>query len=80
MDVFYRNDNGNEMQGNKAFGPWLGSGPDFQIADKCFKSNSCHIKKCFNYLQNSTYPLAESNNFQVKEYEVYKVIFEPKTK
>jgi len=80
MDIFNRNDNGNETQGNKAYGPWFGSGPDFQIADKCFTVNSTQNKKCFNYPQNELYPLAESSNFLVKEYEVYKVEFEPKSK
>ena len=80
MDIFNRNDNGCEMQGHKAFGPWFGGGPDFQIANNCFKVNSVHNKKCYNYPQNSSYPLAESNNFLVKEYEVYKIIFEQKSK
>ena len=80
MDIFNRNDNGCEMQGNKAYGPWFGSGPDFQIANKCFTSNSVHNKKCFNYPQNVAYPLAENSNFLVKEYEVYKIEFEPKVK
>ena len=80
MDIFNRNDNGCEMQGNKAFGPWFGGGPDFQIANNCFKVNSVHNKKCYNYPQNSSYPLAESSSFLVKEYEVYKIIFEQKTK
>ena len=80
MDIFNRNDNGCEMQGNKAYGPWFGGGPDFQISNNCFKVNSVHNKKCYNYPQNSNYPLAESNNFLVKEYEVYKIIFEQKSK
>ena len=78
MDIFNRNDNGCEMQGNKSYGPWFGSGPDFQIANKCFTTNSVNNKKCFNYPQNITYPLAENTNFLVKEYEVYKIEFESK--
>ena len=79
MDIFNRNDNGCEMQGNKAYGPWFGGGPDFQIANNCFKVNSVHNKNCYNYRQNSSYPLSENNNFLVKEYEVYKIIFEQKS-
>ena len=73
MDIFDRNENGNEVKGDKDSGPWFGSGPDFQIVNKCFTSNSTHNKKCFTYPQNVNFPLAENNGFLVKEYEVYKV-------
>ena len=75
MDIFNRNDNGNEIKGDKDSGPCFGSGPDFQIVNKCFSNNSIHNKKCFSYPQNVNFPLAENNNFLVKEYEVYKVEF-----
>ena len=75
MDIFDRNENGNEVKGDKDSGPWFGSGPDFQIVNKCFSNCSNHGKKCFSYPQNVNFPLAESNNFFVKEYEVYKVEF-----
>ena len=75
MDIFDRNENGNEVKGDKDSGPWFGSGPDFQIVNKCFSNCSTHGKKCFSYPQNVNFPLAESNNFFVKEYEVYKVEF-----
>jgi len=75
MDIFDRNENGNEVKGDKDSGPWFGSGPDFQIVNKCFNNCSTHGKKCFSYPQNVNFPLAESNNFFVKEYEVYKVEF-----
>ena len=76
MDIFSRNDNGNEMKGDKDSGPWFGSGPDFQIVNKCFSNNSIHNKKCFSYPQNVNFPLADSGNFLVKDYEVYKVEFD----
>ena len=75
MDIFNRNENGNEIKGDKDSGPWFGSGPDFQIVNKWFSNNSTHNKKCFSYPQNVNFPLAENNNFLVKEYEVYKVEF-----
>ena len=75
MDIFNRNENGNEIKGDKDSGPWFGSGPDFQIVNKWFSNNSTHNKKCFGYPQNVNFPLAENNNFLVKEYEVYKVEF-----
>lgn len=80
MDIFNRNDNGCEQQGNKGYGPWFGTGPDFQIANQCFTINSVHNKKCYIYPQNIAFPLAESNNFLVKEYEVFKIEFETKSK
>ena len=76
MDIFSRNDNGNEMKGDKDSGPWFGSGPDFQIVNKCFSNSSTHNKKCFSYPQNVNFPLAENGNFLVKDYEVYKVEFD----
>ena len=76
MDIFNRNENGNEIKGDKDSGPWFGSGPDFQIVNKWFSNNSSHNKKCFGYPQNVNFPLAESNNFLVNELEVYKVEFE----
>ncbi len=76
MDIFNRNENGNEIKGDKDSGPWFGSGPDFQIVNKWFSNNSTHNKKCFSYPQNVNFPLAESNNFLVNELEVYKVEFE----
>ena len=76
MDIFNRNENGNEIKGDKDSGPWFGSGPDFQIVNKWFSNNSTHNKKCFSYPQNVNFPLAENNNFLVKELEVYKIEFE----
>ena len=76
MDIFNRNENGNEIKGDKDSGPWFGSGPDFQIVNKWFSNNSTHNKKCFGYPQNVNFPLAENNNFLVKELEVYKIEFE----
>ena len=76
MDIFNRNENGNEIKGDKDSGPWFGSGPDFQIINKWFSNNSTHNKKCFSYPQNVNFPLAENNNFLVKELEVYKIEFE----
>ena len=76
MDIFNRNENGNEIKGDKDSGPWFGSGPDFQIVNKWFSNNSTHNKKCFSYPQNINFPLAENNNFLVKELEVYKIEFE----
>jgi hypothetical protein len=76
MDIFDRNENGNEVKGDKDTGPWFGSGPDFQIVNKWYSNNSSHNKKCFSYPQNVNFPLAESNNFLVQELEVYKIEFE----
>ena len=76
MDIFNRNENGNEVKGDKDTGPWFGSGPDFQIVNKWYSNNSSHNKKCFSYPQNVNFPLAESNNFLVQELEVYKIEFE----
>lgn len=75
MDIFVRNENGNEVKGDKDTGPCFGS-VDFQIVNQCFNKYSTHGKKCFSYPQNVNFPLAESNNFLVKEYEVYKIEFE----
>lgn len=75
MDIFDRNENGNEVKGDKNSGPWFGSGPDFQIVNKCFTSYSTNNKKCYTYPQDVYWPLAEGSEFLVKEYEVYKIEF-----
>ena len=73
-EIYYNKDNRYNIYCNSSYGPTFGGGNDFYICDSCNSSNSSGDNSGHSYETNGKqYALAGSNNFLVRDYEVFQL-------
>ena len=73
-EIYYNKDNRYNINCNSSYGPMFGGGCDFYICDSCNSSNSSGDNSGHSYETNGKqYALAGSNNFLVRDYEVFQL-------
>ena len=69
--------NTNTVYRNNSYGPTFGNGYDLCLANQCKSNSNSYCNKCaYNTGNTNLLGLNGQTNFQVSNYEVYKVIFE----
>ena len=74
--VYLRNGNGNDLYGNDGYGPTWGNGHDLYITNSCLSNKDSYSSSSSYNWENDNYYFCGEQNFQVKDYEVYKLVFE----
>ena len=73
-EIYYNKDNRYNIYCHSSYGPTFGTGHDFYICDSCNSSNSSYDNSGNSYETNGKqYALAGSNNFLVRDYEVFQL-------
>ena len=72
-EIYYNKDSNYNIYGGSERGPAFGGGHDLYISDSC-NSNNCSDNSGYSYdTYGKKYALSGSNNFLVRDYEVYQL-------
>ena len=73
-EIYYNKNSSYNIYCNSGYGPSFGGGHDFYLCNNCNTSYSSYDNSDHSYQTNGKkYAMAGTNNFYVKDYEVYQI-------
>ena len=75
-EIYYNKDSNYNIYCCSSYGPYFGSGAEFQISNNCNTNQNSENLGSSYATNGKQYALSDSNNFLVKDYEVFHLEFE----